>query len=270
MPVENIPLHELDDNVMIIEIEKSTPLNFSGVHQHNFHELLYFTYTEKDAVHSIDFVELPVRTDCIYVLKPGQVYNMQLTNQRGYLIAVNAKYLNSLYTDYDHYLSFTLPYIIQMDSSDLNIFEQNIKLLKNEVSYKNRPELVASYIKTLITLCFVSFNEKFNKSGMDERVFNLISLIDKYYLEEREIGFYAMKLSLGEKRLGVITKDALGVTVKQLIQKRLLLEAKRLICYGNLPFKSIAFKLGFNDASYFSRFFKAYSGITPEEFKQTL
>jgi len=270
MPLENIPLHELDENVMIIEIEKSTPLNFSGVHQHNFHELLYFTHTKEGTLHSIDFVESPVRTDCIYVLKPGQVYNMQLTDQRGYLLAVNAEYLNSLYTDYDHYLSFTLPNTIQMDSSDLNIFVQNITLLKNEAAGKNRPELVTSYIKTVIARCFVSFNEKFNKSGMDERVLNLISLIDIHYLEEREITFYAMKLSLGEKRLGVITKDSLGVTVKQLIQKRLLLEAKRLICYGDPPLKSIAFKLGFNDASYFSRFFKAYSGITPEQFRQTL
>jgi len=270
MSIDTIPLHEISENVLVREIEKSTWLNFNGTHRHNFHELLYFTRTSEDAVHSIDFTELPVRTDCIYILKPGQIYNMQLTDQTGYLVAVNAGYLNSLYTDYDHFLSFTLPGTVQMDSSDLKILEQNIRLLKNEISEKNRRELVTSYVKTIITLCFVSFTERFSKSGMDKRVFSLISLIDKYYIEERGIAFYASKLSLSEKRLGVITKETLGVTVKLLLQKRLLLEAKRLISYGNLSLKSIAFRLGFKDASYFSRFFKKYSGTTPEEFKASL
>ncbi|MDU1904128.1 MAG: helix-turn-helix domain-containing protein [Dysgonomonas sp.] len=77
-------------------------------------------------------------------------------------------------------------------------------------------------------------------------------------------------MSLSEKRIGILTKQALGHTVKGLIQQRILLEAKRLINQGNLSFKSIAFQLGFVDASYFSRFFKKYSGITPEQFKSTL
>jgi AraC-like DNA-binding protein len=52
-----------------------------------------------------------------------------------------------------------------------------------------------------------------------------------------------------------------------MIAQRLLLEAKRELSFGALTIKEIAFKLGFNDASYFSRFFRKQAGQNPESFK---
>ncbi len=52
-----------------------------------------------------------------------------------------------------------------------------------------------------------------------------------------------------------------------MISQRLVLEAKRELSFGALTVKEIAFKLGFNDASYFSRFFKKHTGQNPDYFK---
>ncbi|MFP7654437.1 helix-turn-helix domain-containing protein [Chryseobacterium proteolyticum] len=52
-----------------------------------------------------------------------------------------------------------------------------------------------------------------------------------------------------------------------MIAQRLLLEAKRELSFGALTVKEVAFRLGFNDSSYFSRFFKKHSGYSPEQFK---
>lgn len=90
------------------------------------------------------------------------------------------------------------------------------------------------------------------------------------YLSEHETSFYAAKVSLGNKRLNALAKQELGITVKQLIQERLVLEAKRRISYGSETSKSIAFGLGFKDISYFSRLFKQHTGMTPEEFKNSI
>lgn len=266
----HIPLHELSENIIVKKIEKSSPLNFKGTHRHNFYEMLYFTYAAEDQVHSIDFKKSKIETDCFYMLKPGQVYDMELTTQKGYLIAIKSEYLNSFHPNFDSYLYFTLPDKIQMDSNDLNTMEQTILLIRNELTQKKRTDLISSLVNTLVTQCILSFNDNIKKSGIDKRVLQLITLIDEYYPIEREVTFYASRLSLSEKRLGVLTRQALGYTVKGLIQQRILLEAKRLINQGNLSFKSIAFQLGFVDASYFSRFFKKYSGITPEQFKYSL
>jgi AraC-like DNA-binding protein len=48
-----------------------------------------------------------------------------------------------------------------------------------------------------------------------------------------------------------------------MISQRLILEAKRELSFGALTIKEIAFKLGFNDTSYFSRFFKKHTGQIP-------
>ncbi|STD11909.1 helix-turn-helix domain-containing protein [Chryseobacterium carnipullorum] len=53
-----------------------------------------------------------------------------------------------------------------------------------------------------------------------------------------------------------------------MIAQRLILEAKRELSFGALTIKEIAFKLGFSDASYFSRFFKKQTGRNPEGFKE--
>ncbi len=270
MQTDIIPLHDMEDNIIIRRIEQSISLNFNGIHRHNFYEILYFSYAEEGCTHNIDFKESTIKTNSIYMLKPGQVYHLELTNQRGYLIAIKPEYLNSFHHHFDSFLHFTLPDEIPMDENDLYTAVQIIQLIHNELSLKKREDLVSGLTGTLITQLILSINDNIKKSGIDKRLLKLIALIDKYYLTEREVNFYATQMSLSEKRLGVLSKQSLGHTVKGLIQQRMLLEAKRLINHGNLSFKSIAFQLGFVDASYFSRFFKKYSGITPEQFKASL
>lgn len=270
MQTDIIPLHEIRENIIIRKIEESTSLNFKGTHRHNFYELLYFSHTDEGSTHSIDFKESVIKTNCIYMLKPTQVYNMSLTSQKGYLIAIKPEYLNSFHHNFDSFLHFILPDEIPMDENDLNITVQIIRLIHNELALKKRDDLISCLTNALLTQLILSFNDRIRKSGIDKRVLKLIALIDEHYLRKREVGFYANEMSLSEKRLGVLTKQALGYTIKGILQQRMLLEAKRLISRGNLSFKSIAFQLGFADASYFSRFFKKYSGHTPEQFRLSL
>lgn len=270
MQTDIIPLHDIKESIIIRRIEESTSENFKGTHRHNFYEILYFSYTEDGLTHNIDFKESIIKTNCIYMLKPGQVYSMNRTVQRGYLIAIKPEYLNSFHHNFDSFLHFSLPDEILMDGNDLHTTIQVMQLIHNELSLKNREDLISGLTNTLITQLILSFNDNIRKSGIDKRVLKLIALIDEHYLTQREVTFYANQMSLSEKRLGVLTKQALKLTVKGLIQQRILLEAKRLINQGNMSFKSIAFQLGFEDASYFSRFFKKYSGVTPEQFKASL
>ena len=60
----------------------------------------------------------------------------------------------------------------------------------------------------------------------------------------------------------------MGKTITRLVHDRLLLEAKRELVYGNLSIKDIGYILGFEDPSYFSRFFKKYTGIEASKFKE--
>ena len=91
--------------------------------------------------------------------------------------------------------------------------------------------------------------------------------MENHYTTEKSVKFYADKLSLSPKRLNQILKQKLGKTINQILQERLLIEAKHLLFIGEESIQGIAYKLGFQDASYFSRFFKKLTTLTPEEFK---
>ena len=64
-----------------------------------------------------------------------------------------------------------------------------------------------------------------------------------------------------------ICKDIYDRTVSEIIQERVILEAKRLLAHSGMSVSEIAYKLGFNDNSYFGRYFKKAVGIPPERFR---
>jgi len=67
--------------------------------------------------------------------------------------------------------------------------------------------------------------------------------------------------------LNAITKSALGKTCSDLINEYIILESKRYLLATSNQVSQIAFHLGYDDVSYFIRFFKKHTGHTPEAFR---
>lgn len=272
MTSHSIPMHNMgENNFFVIEtIENCDKLNFAGVHRHKFYEILYFTHVDKEDYHTIDFVKYPLFTNQLYILKPGQVHSLKLQHQKGFLFAVNPEYFNTIQLHTENYIDYTLPNTIIPDANDSQNILQIIRLIFNEFYHQHRKNLLNAYMNAFITYLISISQKDSDTEKIDKRVLVLLDIIDKYFLSEHSTNFYAQQVSLSNRRINDLTIKYLNVTVKQLIRQRLLLEAKRLISLGDMTFKEIAFHLGFSDASYFSRFFKEYSGITPEQFKLSI
>lgn len=271
--MKNIPIHELnrDDSLVIERIESGKRINFAGTHRHSFFEILYFTSINPGDTHTIDFEEYPISQDSIYIVKPFQVYKMNLTNQQGISFALTKDYFNSLQLYTESYVNYIVPNIITPTKNELDSIKKTFDMILSEHCDNPRRALLYEYMRTLLMQLLSSCcNEDISRKNVDNRILKIFDLIDKHFSEQHNTIFYARQISLSEKRLNELTKETLGYTVKQLILERLLLEAKRLINHGQLTFKEIAFELGFNDSSYFSRFFKIHSGLTPEQFKLTV
>jgi AraC-like DNA-binding protein len=78
---------------------------------------------------------------------------------------------------------------------------------------------------------------------------------------------YAELLYVTPNHLNAICKELIGKSAGEMIRDRIVLEAKRLMVNLDLSISEIAYELNFRDNSYFSKFFKKYAGITPEEFR---
>jgi AraC-like DNA-binding protein len=97
------------------------------------------------------------------------------------------------------------------------------------------------------------------------RKFNL--LVEGHYREEHTVGYYAQRLSRSPKTLSNLFSLYNQKSPLQIIQDRILIEAKRLLYYTNKSVKQITYELGFEDAAYFSNFFKRHTSLSPQDFR---
>ena len=87
---------------------------------------------------------------------------------------------------------------------------------------------------------------------------------------EKSVQAYTSLLNISEKQLNKSTTMLIGKTPKQIINDRVILEAKRLLVHGNKSVKEISYKLGYDEPTNFIKYFKKITGNTPTEFRQSV
>ena len=146
------------------------------------------------------------------------------------------------------------------------IFERLI----DEYKTNNELSLIDAY---LVTLCYEIKNAIPKEASAEKPVkaFELTEqfkqLIVRFIDEQQAISFYAQHLGVTPNHLNKVVKQTTGKQASALIAEMLVLEAKVLLKHSELSISEIAYKLGFVDQSYFSRFFKTHTGNTPREYK---
>jgi len=92
-------------------------------------------------------------------------------------------------------------------------------------------------------------------------------LVGTSFLERRTVAAYATLLGVSADHLSATFRKTTGFPPGILIQNHLILEAKRLLAHSTLAVGEIAERLKFKDPSYFSRFFRRATGVSPSEFR---
>nr|WP_205502360.1 helix-turn-helix domain-containing protein [Rufibacter sp. SYSU D00308] len=95
-------------------------------------------------------------------------------------------------------------------------------------------------------------------------------LVDAHFRQLKLVSSYAGELSVTEKRLNQATSRVLGKSPKNVIDARVMLEAKRLLAHTSESIKEIGFELGFDEPTNFIKFFRRHHGTTPVEFRESL
>ena len=141
------------------------------------------------------------------------------------------------------------------ESRDASVFQKNI---------------IRSYLDILL---YKLANLLYTKKAAAQEPTNipaLLALIEEEDMAHHPISFYTERLQVNAQKLNTLCKLQLNKTVSELLQDRLMTEAKRLLAYSTLTISEIAYELNFSDNSYFNRFFKRLEGLTPEQFRTQL
>lgn len=184
-------------------------------------------------------------------------------------VACNGILFNNIYQPpiitIDKKSKATLQMLIEQMKSEM----QNVALAQNEV--------LISYLKIfLITTSRLKADQQIEAKNATynlQEPFILQSLkdaIEKNYKEKHTASDYAAILHITAKALAKIAKTYLNKTLTFLISERIIIEAKRELYLTNKSVKQIAYELGYDDAYYFSRFFKTNTEVSPQIYRNTV
>lgn len=98
-------------------------------------------------------------------------------------------------------------------------------------------------------------------------LFNLFMMyLETHFKESRDVTYYASLLNITPKYLNMIAQRITGNTVKALINEYVVMQLKLSLCSGNTSMKILAGEYNFSDLSFFCRYFKQHTGMTPMQF----
>jgi AraC-like DNA-binding protein len=149
-----------------------------------------------------------------------------------------------------------------------DIFEKIIEECNS--GFEEKKQMIAVKLLELLILCDRYFTEKAAcECTLDysETVQAFNELIENHFTKHRDVQFYAEALHTHPNNLNHIVKKATGLTAKQTIINRIIIEAKYLLVSTSLSVKEIAYELGFEDPNYFYSFFKKEQHATPAHYR---
>ena len=110
-----------------------------------------------------------------------------------------------------------------------------------------------------------------NSKPVHLTIFNQFkSSVENFYTQTRNVKDYAEKLQISPKHLNNIVRQITHNSAKSFIDHYVILEAKRAILLNNYSIKEVAFSLGFDELTNFTKFFKKHTAVSPKEFKSSL
>lgn len=243
------------------------------LHRHDFFYML--ALLKGKGSHTIDFTGYEIADRTIFLMRPGQVHQLSLkAGASGYLLqfygdffparnasakdslrnAIHAKICIPDQTGFDK-LNAILEYIHKEFTQKAHGFEEVIKA--------NLKIFFIELVRHRQNSARTATPDTYRQQKLEK----FFDLLDSGVIAHKNASHYADKLNLSGYQLGAITKSLLGKTPSELINERILLEARRELLATGKQVNQIAYQLGYEDVSYFIRFFKKHTGHSPETFR---
>lgn len=106
-------------------------------------------------------------------------------------------------------------------------------------------------------------------SRNEEIAKELLRVVIQHYKSERNVTFYAQQLHLSPQHLSTTIKKTTGKTLTEIISSLIIHDAKAKLRSTELTVQEIAYSLNFSDISFFGKYFKRYTGMSPKQYRNT-
>lgn len=252
--------------------------DLSFPHRHSFYQIVLFT--EGSGSHTIDFETFDVKPHQVYYMAPGQIHSWSFSpDTEGYIVNFNESFITAFCHNPNFLAEF--PIFNNILGHAANVLETSccseVQTLLERMMAENgedldfKQDLLRAMLLQLLVLLSRNM-PKTHKTNISKHQLTVLRnferLIEQHFREKRLPRDYAEMLYITPNHLNALVNTVLGKPAGELIRDRVVLEAKRLLVNSNYTVTQIADQLHFEDNAYFTRFFKKYTSMAPETFRQ--
>jgi AraC-like DNA-binding protein/quercetin dioxygenase-like cupin family protein len=287
-PSEQIPIYSLHNfssperksqqfQVEVFDAKRHFSVKYP--HRHDFFEVLYLL--KGSGYHVIDSNKYEIKPPCVFFMSPGQAHKLEFSHDiEGFIFIFTADFYLLNRSDQNSLIEFPFFYTIHQDNPPLlleneadirfleSLFMQSIAEISRSGEYI--PEMLRSILDLILFTCASRYpvNENtLNKGRGQILVKQFFHLIEENHQKNISLSDYARMIGITSNHLTQTVKLLTGKTSSQIIKAKQLMEIKRLLVHTNMNVSEIATQLNFEDQSYFTKFFKRETGITPIQYR---
>lgn len=223
----------------------------------------------------VDGKELELKAGQVLTITSGQVHHIaKAVKATGFLLEFTLDFFCKDDTDIElifHNGLFCHFAMNEVISVDKRIVENQLLLIQQELLKKPYQYLIS--VHSRVELILVAINRAKVSRGdeiwkPDALFLKFLELVRNNFEHNYPLSQFAKTLGTTASKLNELAKLHAGKTAQNVIYGLITSEAKRLLTYGDLSIKEVAYQLGFNDPFYFSNFFKKQTSFSPKSYKE--
>lgn len=225
----------------------------------------------------VNLHEYEVEAPMLISLLPGQIIEPieHSANMEGYAISLSRRFIDMVNLpgwQQQYMLMYNNP-LCPIDSDKLTAIRIFYAILYRAAANEENPfrlQVIENLIRVFYYGGVYHFKQRDTKgygtkNGIVER---FIALVEEHYREERLIGFYADKLCITSKYLSKLVKENTGRSAGEWIESYVILEARAMLQSSDMTIQQIASSLNFPNQSFFGKYFKRATGLSPKQYRR--
>jgi AraC family transcriptional activator of pobA len=230
----------------------------------------YFVFLDEGSEsYKIDVQDITISAGQLIFGLPNQIFYHPVKNNHysNYKVAFDENTLALLPNSFPFLLNqlntHTIAFTPDAKKRVKSVFS-NLFLLLHATDKPKNTEIILAHLNTLLTeLNSAYFEQSSQEMQPNHKLSKYIAFklaVETHLTEQHDVHTIAEKLAMTTSTLYGVVKEYSGVSPKEWMTNRLMLEAQRKLQYSTLSVKELAYQLGFNDPDYFSRLFKKSTG----------
>jgi len=223
----------------------------------------------------LDTIRYAITPPCVVIVPQMCVHEFEWAkNSSGYVISLASPLIHELSRNFGSAnASFGTPAVLAVTRK-----HRNVVTLFEEIDYEHHQSqpmkgaLLESLIKALSISLFrpteSHSDAKPTLSRASRHYARFSALVDEHHKTQRSVASYANEIGITPSHLNSICRNLARTSALGVIHERVLLAARRSLVYTEKTIYGVSIGLGFSDPSYFTRFFKRHTGLSPGEYRR--